>query len=381
MRRRQLIFVVTVSLSIAVRHLAAESGQAAGANARKPSVYDRIWKNFTLYDDDENRVIQNLALSGRFQVDYADVDADQGDHDEWNIRRFRFGAKAQLFQRFTVHGEVELNPQERDPLYVRITDLYLEWNRSDRLVATIGKHAAPFTMDGATSSKELLAIDRSNLTNNLWFTLEYFPGASIEGEKGPWSYHGGLYSSGSINREFGNFDGGVFFLGVIAHDFADRLNVKEARLAGNYVYQQADPDNTFTRRYGNIVSVNFKLETGTWGLRTDLAAGDGHLGDSNLWGAMVMPYYSFASGFQIVGRYIYIESSELNGVRLAAYENRVALGRGDEFNELYLGLNYYFYGHKLKLQTGVQLADMEDGAGDGGAYSGLSWTTGLRVSW
>jgi phosphate-selective porin OprO/OprP len=380
-RRRHLIFVVTFSLSIAVQDLAAESGQATGANDKKPSVYDRIWKNFTLYENDQNRVIQNLALSGRFQLDYANVDADQGDHDEWNIRRFRFGAKARLFQKFTLHGEVELNPQEADPVYTRITDLYLEWSRSDRFNATVGKHSAPFTMDGATSSKELLAIDRSNLTNNLWFTQEYFPGVSVAGERNPWSYHAGLYSSGSMNREFGNFDGGVFFLGVVAYDFAGRLKVKEARLAGNYVYQSADPDNTFTRPFGNIVSVNFKLETGGWGLRTDLAAGDGHLGASNIWGAMAMPYYGFGRGFQALARYTYLESDEINGVRLAAYENQVVSGRGDRYNELYLGLNYFFYGHKLKLQTGVQFAEMDDRAADGGAYSGTSWTTGFRVSW
>ena len=56
-------------------------------------------------------------------------------------------------------------------------------------------------------------------------------------------------------------------------------------------------------------------------------------------------------------------------------------GRGDEYKELYLGANYYFYGHRLKLQTGVQFADMNDRANDGGAYSGVAWTTGLRVGW
>jgi phosphate-selective porin OprO/OprP len=51
------------------------------------------------------------------------------------------------------------------------------------------------------------------------------------------------------------------------------------------------------------------------------------------------------------------------------------------YNELYGGANYYFYGHKLKLQSGVQFADMNDRANDGGAYSGVSWTTGLRIGW
>jgi phosphate-selective porin OprO/OprP len=371
--------ILAISVALTVSDSAA--AQEARPAEKKPSIYDDIWKYTRWYDNDDNPVIQSLALSGRFQLDYARVDADQGDHDEWNIRRFRFGAKAQLFEKLTVHGEVELNPQERNPLYVRITDLYVEWARSDLVHATVGKHGAPFTMDGSTSSKELIAIDRSNLTNNLWFTLEYFPGVSVEGERGLWTYHAGIYSSGSINRELGNFDGSVFGLVVVGYDFGKQLGVKEAVLAGNYVRQGADEDNTFTRRFGNIASLNFKLQAARWGLRTDLAAGDGHLGESDVYGFMAMPFYDFGDGFQLVGRYTFVQSDEVNGVRLGTYENRVVPERGDEYNELYLGLNYYFYGHKLKLQTGVQFADMEDRANDGGAYSGVGWTTGLRVSW
>ena len=72
---------------------------------------------------------------------------------------------------------------------------------------TLGKHSAPFTMDGSTSSKELLAVDRSNLTNNVWFTQEYVPGVSAAGGRSPWIYHLGLYSAGDANREFGRFNG------------------------------------------------------------------------------------------------------------------------------------------------------------------------------
>ena len=62
------------------------------------------------------------------------------------------------------------------------------------------------------------------------------------------------------------------------------------------------------------------------------------------------------------------------------YPRRTTLGH-DRYNELYLGVNYYFYGHKLKLQGGVTFADMRDSANDGGSYSGVAATTGLRVSW
>ena len=370
---RRILLAVPLALGLSV--------STAVPQEKKPSVYDSIWKYTRWYENEENPLIQSFVLSGRFQLDYTNVDADQGNHDEWNIRRLRLGAKARLFAKLTVHGEVELNPQEKDPVYVRLTDMYVEWAENDLVNATVGKHSAPFTMDGATSSKELIAIDRSNLTNNLWFTQEYFPGVSVSGERGAWTYQAGLYSSGSMNREFGEFDGSAFVLAVASYDFAKRLGVQDAVLALNYVHQGADPDNTFTRSFGNVLSVNFKMKADPLGLRADLAAGDGQMGQSDVYGFMAMPFYDFGDGFQLVGRYTFVQSDELNGVRLPAYENQVVSGRGDEYNELYLGLNYYFYRHRLKLQTGVQFADMEDRANDGGAYSGVGWTTGLRVSW
>ncbi len=358
----------------------AETRPQASAE-QQPSTFDTIWKFADWYENDDNSVIQSLQFSGRFQLDYAVVDADQGHLTEWNIRRFRLGAKAKLFKNFTLHGEVELNPQEADPFFTRITDLYFQWNRSERFKATIGKHSAPFTMDGSTSSKELLTIDRSNLTNNMWFTQEYLPGLSVSGESDHWSYQAGVYSTGRANRGFGEFNGSVFGLVVVGYDFAKRLGVKEAVLAANYVYQDPDEDNSFTRNLENILSVNFKLDAGEWGIRTDLAAATGFADQSDLRGTMAMPFYNITDNLQLVGRYTFVASKNVNGVRLNRYERQLVSGRGDRYNEIYFGLNYYFYGHKLKLQGGIQFADMRDRANDGGAYSGVGGTTGFRMSW
>jgi phosphate-selective porin OprO/OprP len=365
---------------------AAIAGEGAGAQvssgANGPSTYDRIWSNFTeWYKDDSNPVVQRVLFSGRYQHEFAAIGADQGDHDEWNVRRMRLGPRVTLFRTFTLHSEVELNPQERDPLYVRFTDFYLQWSRSGRLAVTVGKQGVPFTMDGATSSKDLITIDRSNLSNNMWFPQEYMPGFSVSGRVAPWVYRAGVYSAGEANREFGEFSGGAFTLGVFGYDFAKALGVKEALLAGNYVYQHPDRDNTFTRQLEHVVSANFRFDADDWGVRTDVSRAAGSLGQSDLWGLMAMPFVNVTDTFQVVGRYTFLDSDAPNGVRLASYESRVVSGRGDRYNEAYLGANYYFYGHKLKLQSGVQWADMNDSAGDGGAYSGASWTTGLRVSW
>lgn len=361
---------------------AARPAQASGGAKPEPFTYDRIWTRFTQwYKNDSNPVVQQVLFTGRYQHEFAAVAADQGDHDEWNVRRMRIGPRVTLFRTFTLHAEVEVNPQERDPFYMRFTDAYLQWNKSSRFVMTFGKQGVPFTMDGATSSKELLTIDRSNLSNNIWFPQEYVPGASVSGRIAPWVYRGGVYSSGAMNREFGEFSGNYFTLALVGYDFATPLAVNEAVLTGNYLYQHPEADNTFTRQLEHILSVHFKLEANRWGLRADVSDAHGYLGQSDMWALMAMPFFNVTDKLQTVGRYTYIGSDDQNGIRFGSYESRVVAGRGDQYNELYLGANYYFYGHRLKLQTGLQWADMNDVANDGGEYSGVSWTTGIRVGW
>jgi phosphate-selective porin OprO/OprP len=80
-------------------------------------------------------------------------------------------------------------------------------------------------------------------------------------------------------------------------------------------------------------------------------------------------------------RYTYVSSAGDNGVRLTRYADRMVNGRGNEYNEIYAGLNVYFYGQKLKWQTGLEYASMEDDANDGGEYRGWGLSTGLRMYW
>ena len=355
---------------------------AAAQTPEIPSAYDTAWKNFTeWYSDDSNPIVQKVLLSGRFHYDFAREDTNRGDLDEWNIRRLRVGPRITLFRTLTLHTEVELDPQRHDPLYVRSTDLYVQWTRNRAVVLTLGKQSVPFTLDGATSSRELLTIDRSNLANNMWFPQEYLPGISLSGRRSPWVYRVGVYSSGAMNREFGEFTGGTATLGVLGYDFASWLGVDEALLTGNYVYQSADKDNSFTRPLDHIASINFRFEDGAWGARGDLSVASGYLGQSGMRGLQAMPFLNITETFQGVMRYTFIKSDDPNGVRLGSYTNEIVSGRGDQYNELYVGANYYLYGHKLKLQSGLQFAHMRDRANDGGGYSGVSWTTGLRVGW
>jgi phosphate-selective porin OprO/OprP len=352
------------------------------AEQKAPSAYDRIWGRFTnWYDDKDNPVVQRVVFTGRYHQDFALVRADQGDIEEWNVRRVRFGPRVTFFRNFLFHTEVEVNPQERDPFYVRLTDAYVAWSRTPALTITAGKHSVPFTQEGATSSRELLTIDRSNLANNIWFGQEYMPGLSVSGRKNAWTYRGSVYSAGAANREFGEFNGGLFTLAALGYDFGSKLGVKEAVVTGNYLYQQPDANNTFTRRYEHITSANFRLDDGRWGVRGDVSTAVGYLGQRDVWSFMLMPFFNATDALQFVGRYTFVDGDGDNGVALPTYENRVARGSGDQYREGYLGVNYYFYGHRLKLQSGVEFGRMQDRVNDGGEYSGLSWVTGLRVGW
>jgi phosphate-selective porin OprO and OprP len=343
--------------------------------------YEDLWSRARVYTGNADSLIRSVELSGRFQVDQAYVDSGNEDHSETNLRRMRLGAKIAFLEDFLLHAEAEYDPQDGEPVYQRLTDAYVAWSPSDALELTVGKHGAPFTMDGMTSSKELLAIDRSNLTNNIWFTDEYVPGVSVAGEFDKLNYHVGVYSSGESNRGFGDSNGGEFWLGTVGYDLAEQFGADKAVLSLNLLNNDPDENNGFTNQLEQIASLTFDWQSRRWGLRSDLSAAQGYFEQSDLMGVMVMPYYDLGNSVQLVGRFTYVDSDEPNGVRFARYERELAGGRGDQYRELYLGMNYYFFGHKLKLQTGLQYAEMDDRADDGGAYDGWAWTSGFRISW
>jgi phosphate-selective porin OprO/OprP len=246
---------------------------------------------------------------------------------------------------------------------------------------TAGKQGVAFTMDGATSSRELLTIDRSNLANNMWFPQEYIPGVSVSGESDGWTWLAGGFSAGEADRELGDFSAGAFALFTLGYDLGEAVGTNRALLRANYVYQSTDAGNTFTRQLAHVGSINLDLAGGRWGARADVTAASGYLSQSDLWGAMLMPWVNLTPRLQLVTRWTYVSSADPNGVRLTRYESAITGGRGDVYDELYLGASYYFYGHLLKLQGGVTLAEMKDEASDGGAYSGVGATLGLRIGW
>ncbi len=359
-----------------------------------PQSMEDLWKKAVLYQDSGNPLLQKLVFTGRAQADFSVVEGKgspaagvtesdlDGDFGGW--RRLRAGFKARVFGDFTLHAEGDFDPDE-DPYYQRLTDAYLAWAPCGMFELKAGKQGMGYTLDGATSSKELLTIDRNNLSNNLWFTNEYLPGVTMGGKAAGWSYNLGFFSQGEEDGEFGNFNGGTSWLASVGYDLSGLTGGDVSVVALDYVFNEETPANPAlfaNRSLGHVCSLNFTHEKGPFGLRGDFSAGDGFLGQSDIRGLALMPYYNFNENLQAVFRYTFVASDSDNGVRFARYESELVPGRrGDQYQEAYLGLNYLIYGHKLKLQSGVQYASMRDPADDGGAYDGFSWTTGLRLSW
>ncbi len=352
------------------------------ADRKDVSVFDPVWKYATLYENEDNYFIQKFVLSGRLQADSAWFDADQGEFkDNFLWRRFRFGFKSDLLREWVLHIESDFDLDE--PLgtsYNRLTDAYIGWTQIKNLDLKVLKQSAGFTLDGATSSKKLLTLQRNNLTNNLWFTSEYFTGITAKGKiDESWYYKVGLFSSDD-NDELSRFEASYFTLLSLGYGFTKSPKLEHGLIRVDYVYNDEDI-NANTRDFSQILSLVTQWETGPWGLRTDLSAGKGYSEQSNIWGVVLMPFYDFNPYIQAVMRYTYLNSEDDNGLRLPRYESKIIGSRGNEYNEIYTGLNVYFYDHKFKWQTGLEYASMRDGADDEGEYKGWGVNTGLRLYW
>ena len=73
------------------------------------SLYDQLWSTAVLYKNDANPYLQELALQGQLQTQYAYGSSESGSYgtedlaesstwDDIEVRRFRLGMKARLFR-------------------------------------------------------------------------------------------------------------------------------------------------------------------------------------------------------------------------------------------------------------------------------------------
>ncbi len=343
------------------------------------NTYDDLWEHAKLY---ENSAGDYLNLSGRLQADLVYFDASEGDFDDALWRRFRFGFKGKYgHTTYHLEGDFDLNTSLGDS-YSRLTDAYLSWELPNLGKLKVLKQSAGFTLDGKTSSKELLTPQRNNLSNNLWFTAEYFTGASLSGPiNEQWYFNTGLFSSDDSD-EIGVSDASYFGLISIGKKLTSGRYWDKADIRADFVYNDTHEDQN-TRDFSQVISLNSRLTWQQWGLSTDIAFGNGDAGQRDLYGLVLMPFYQLTPVVQWVARYTFIDSQGSNGIRLGRYDNEIVSGRGDRYNEIYGGVNFFFYGHKAKIQLGAQYsttANLQDSPGEHD-HDGWGVSLALRGFW
>ena len=181
--------------------------------AAENSSFDRMWNYSTLYENNDSDFLKKFSLSGRLHADGVLVDAEQGDFNDILWRRFRFGVVSEFADNLRFHLEADFDNLELNKeRYERLTDAYIFWQINESTEVKILKQSAGFTLDGSTSSKKLLTLERNNLTRNLWFSEEYFTGITLKRNfNDKYSYKVGLFSSDD-SSEIGIKDASYFLL-------------------------------------------------------------------------------------------------------------------------------------------------------------------------
>ncbi len=369
---------------------AAFAGTDAGTPVASPpvseeSAFDQLWSLATLYKDSSNPWVQQISVFGRFHGNLAEVESNKGDWGGWETRRLRAGLDVDFLESLELKAEWRFVPFKNPVVALPgLTDASISWSVDPAFRLTVGKQLPAYTQEGLISSNDLLTFERSNIANTFWVGEDnYSTGISASGVAGAWQYYAGVFS-GELDQTFSRFNAGYYYVGGLGYDFAKELNVDHALLRADYVYNDGSKLNLTTKPFANTVDLDWELKQGPWGVTGTTIYGTGLGKQPDVWGVEFIPTFDITKKLQLVARYTYMDSAGPDGIKAERrYENLVpdlTGARGDQYQAVYLGLNYYIYGNKLKLQTGVEYSTMRDGTNKGGAFEAWSYVAGVRFS-
>jgi phosphate-selective porin OprO and OprP len=306
------------------------------------TAYDKIWSAFTLYKDENNPILQEFSLQGRLQVQYAD--GDSGGHfdiedfkngspsnalttwgDHFEARRSRVGFKSKWFQNWKFEGQIDANTnQGASNIYRDIYDLYITYAPSDAFNLTVGKTKVKFSREQEISSKDIVTLERSLLSNLL------FPGeltgimANGKGIADYWLYELGVYGAERA-QAFTGFDQGAVILGKIGYDYSAQACLDTAVVSLQYMHnsepgyrgENSEPEYyaSTAPSFTDSIALTNDITKGRFGLTSDLLFGFGFDGTAeqagkakvinqeDVFGISLIPSYFVAEGLQLVGRF------------------------------------------------------------------------------
>lgn len=351
-----------------------------------------------VYKNSANPYIQELQFEGRFQYQYghlrgSDINGTGYDEDYDDVRRFRLGVNVKFLQYFAAKYQANVSKDSRhsggglDWGYDSIDVAYLSFDLAkalgntdmDKLSLIYGRQNFDFGTEGTTSSRHILTIERSALSNRA-YGAHRPTGLTIQGEKGPLYLAASLYSSttdGVSDQEFSGWQDDYSLLFNVGYKVNEELFLRT-----DFSYNHAEPtaEDSFLP-YRWAVAVGAQYDAGPWGVTADVIYGDNggsaysrnpdRQGD--FYGLQFTPWmWLVKDKLQLVGQYQYQGADAAEGIRINSRYGRAAVGpainngggRGDSHHSVYGGLNYYLSGHHAKFQGGVEYQTLNAIGGD-----------------
>ncbi len=361
------------------------------SEAVESSIYDKIWGLTTLYHNTDNSVIQDLSLTGEIFSQWASGTSNRGSFSSgdlppasrWgdiDVPVFRLGINAQLLGSLRLNAVVDVNPN-LNPFYKDIYELNLTYAPNDAFNFGVGKQKGRFfSQEYSTRTRELLEFNQSLLVNTL--VPRGLTGIWINGKLHHWVYALAGFA-GDYETEFTRFNAGAVIQGSIGYDFASPLGVDKALVRLDYQGSTSTKNSFGPGKFAHALSLNSTYQKGRFGFYTDLLGGTGTGSQGDVWGMIVAPHwFIIEQKLQLIARY-QCAHGDNNGLKLQTRYESLApeildtKGIGSDYQAAYLGLNWFLYGYKLRLMTGLEYSDLTGGPKN---FSGWTYLTGLRLA-
>lgn len=325
----------------------------------EPDTLGERWDNLgRLYKDDENDILQELWVLGRYHGQYHWAEGSAGDSEAFETRRFRVGGQAKLFEKLTLHAQM-VSGSDFEPFYNGFTELWAQWAFSPAFALTLGQQKHRFTHDRNVSSRYINYLERSMLTN--MFGADYTPAVTLLGKINKLTYYTGLFSNATgtnMGDAFTRLDSGYSVLAAAYYDLGKPLGWDTAHLYFSYLHSDANENATNLDRFDDGIASAFIFTDNSLAVVTEVTAGLGsEAGDAVA--LNFQPSYFITDKLQLAARYQIATSNDEKGLRSQRrYEREAGLPSGDLYQAAYLGLDYYIAKHRLKIMTGLEYATM-----------------------
>ncbi|MDP0489474.1 MAG: porin [Verrucomicrobiota bacterium JB023] len=329
-----------------------------------------------LHENPDAKLLQKVALTGRYQGFYANLDSNAGNLSRYETRRWRVGTSIEFLEDWTFQADINIDPDLRG-FYESTNDLYFTYQADSDLKFHLGRTKAVWGSQWRQSSKTFAFVEWGQLVDQLRPTRAI--GTSLEGQGGQWIWEAGLWS-GHLDGEWSHFDRGAFATTSLGYDFANKLDgVNRAEWRVDTVWNEAASGANAVKPYERAVSSWLWLEGERWDCFFDAMAAWG--GRPAAFGFLTGGTFDVTDRLELTARYEHSWSRK-DGLRLPSRFARQApdldgTERGDNYHSLYAGFNYYLHGDQLKLVGGIQFDGMTGGSGEN--YDGVTYWSGMRL--